>query len=98
MAQSLFVDSSIVSWLSFILLIFILVIWHKWKKGLLWQKKFIIITMVKIAKKGTQSLYECEACQLLYQEKEWAEKCEAWCRETNSCNIDIIKHAVDKEE
>ncbi len=37
-------------------------------------------------------LYQCEECDFLYKEKEWAEKCEAWCRENHSCNLEIIQH------
>ncbi len=36
----------------------------------------------------------CEECNLLYREQSWAEKCEEWCRERKSCNIEITKHAV----
>jgi len=38
-------------------------------------------------------LYECPECHLKYKEKEWAEKCEAWCREHKSCNLEITAHA-----
>ncbi len=37
--------------------------------------------------------YACPICKLKYKEKEWAKKCEAWCNEHQSCNLDIIKHA-----
>jgi hypothetical protein len=40
-----------------------------------------------------QNLYECPECHLKYQDKEWAEKCETWCKRTKSCNLDIISHA-----
>ena len=40
-----------------------------------------------------QKLYECPECHLKYKDKEWAVKCEAWCKEYKSCNLDIIKHA-----
>lgn len=43
-------------------------------------------------------LYKCEECGLEYKEKEWEEKCEEWCRQHKSCNLEIIKHAVKKEE
>lgn len=32
-----------------------------------------------------------------YTEKEWAEKCEAWCKEHKSCNIEIISHAIPQD-
>lgn len=41
-----------------------------------------------------ESLFTCPECSLQYREKAWAEKCERWCREHKSCNLDIIKHAV----
>ena len=45
-----------------------------------------------------KELYKCEACGLKYAGKEWAEKCEVWCREHQSCNIEIITHAVQETE
>lgn len=38
--------------------------------------------------------YICGECGLRYKEKEWAEKCEAWCKEKKSCNIEITKHRL----
>ena len=38
--------------------------------------------------------YKCPECGLKYQEKEWAEKCEAWCKEHKSCNLEITKYAI----
>lgn len=42
---------------------------------------------------NNKKLYQCEECGLKYPQKEWAEKCEAWCKEHKSCNLEIIKHA-----
>lgn len=50
--------------------------------------------MVQEIQEGEQTLYKCEECDLKYQEKGIAEKCQAWCKETNSCNLEIIKFAV----
>jgi hypothetical protein len=36
----------------------------------------------------------CEKCGFKYEDKSWAEKCEAWCKEHKSCNLEIVKHAV----
>ncbi|MDO8601182.1 MAG: hypothetical protein Q7R46_00710 [bacterium] len=52
--------------------------------------------MVREIKKEDKTLYQCQECGFEYKEKEWAEKCEAWCKNTKSCNLEIIKHAVDK--
>lgn len=41
---------------------------------------------------------QCPECGLKYQKKEWADKCEAWCKKHKSCNLDIIKHAEKNEE
>lgn len=53
--------------------------------------------MVKEADKNGQKLFQCEECGLKYAKKETAEKCEAWCREHKSCNLEIIKEAVEVE-
>lgn len=39
-------------------------------------------------------LYKCPECGFEYKEKEWADKCEAWCRENKTCNLEITKHAI----
>ncbi|MCI0533275.1 hypothetical protein L0Y49_03595 [bacterium] len=44
-----------------------------------------------------EDIFACPECGLAYKEKEWAEKCEAWCREHKSCNLDIISHAVKEQ-
>lgn len=44
----------------------------------------------------SDSLYYCQLCGVAYKEREWAEKCEVWCREhKGSCNLEIIEHAVN---
>jgi hypothetical protein len=51
--------------------------------------------MVKVIQKGEKDLYQCEECGFKYEEREWAEKCQAWCGEHKSCNLEIIEHAVE---
>ncbi len=36
----------------------------------------------------------CKICGMKYADKEIAKKCEAWCKENKSCNLDFIKHAI----
>lgn len=43
-------------------------------------------------------LYVCKECGLKYEQKEIAEKCEAWCKEHQSCNLEIIKYAAKTKE
>ena len=38
--------------------------------------------------------YRCDGCDLVYSDKNLAKKCELWCKKYNSCNLEIIKHAV----
>ena len=45
-------------------------------------------------KNKNQKLYACEECGFKYGEKKWAEKCQEWCGEHKSCNLEIISHAV----
>lgn len=49
--------------------------------------------VVKITEKN---LYQCEECGFHYEDKELAEKCEAFCKENSACNIEIIRHAVEQ--
>ena len=51
--------------------------------------------MVKEVSKEGQQLYQCEECEFHYQDKDWAEKCEAWCKEHKSCNIEITANALE---
>lgn len=48
-----------------------------------------------MVKKTDKNLYQCEACSFHYADEETAKKCEDWCRSTNSCNLEIIKEAID---
>lgn len=50
--------------------------------------------MVKEIEKDGKTLYICEECGMAYEETEWAEKCQAWCSEHNTCHIEITAHAV----
>ena len=50
--------------------------------------------MVKEIKKKGEVYFQCEECGFAYKEKPQAEKCTAWCAQHNSCNINVIKHAV----
>jgi len=53
--------------------------------------------MVKLIKKNGESYFLCEECKLGYKEEQWAERCEKWCKEYHSCNLDITKHAIKKK-
>lgn len=44
--------------------------------------------------KNTVRAYICDECGLSYKNKKWAEKCKAWCKEHNSCNLEITRHSL----
>lgn len=54
--------------------------------------------MVKTLKKNNKDIYQCEVCGYQYEEKEWAEKCESWCKKNNSCNLEIISYGYPPEQ
>lgn len=41
-----------------------------------------------------KKVFVCPECSLSYEDAEWAKKCAAWCKENKSCNLEIIKHAI----
>lgn len=50
--------------------------------------------MVKELRKNGDIFYLCEACKLAYLEKELAERCQRWCEQYQSCNLEIVRYAV----
>lgn len=50
--------------------------------------------MVKALKKNNKDLYQCDVCGYKYEEKEWADKCEAWCNRHSSCNLEITANGI----
>ncbi len=47
----------------------------------------------EIIQKGN-TYYSCEECNLIYKEREWAEKCEAFCIKYHMCSLEITKHVI----
>ena len=52
--------------------------------------------MVKEIDYKEKKYYYCEDCKLVYENKDWAKKCEEWCRKNHSCNIEIAKNSIKK--
>ncbi|MBI2650871.1 hypothetical protein HYX01_00160 [Candidatus Woesearchaeota archaeon] len=50
--------------------------------------------MVATITKQRVKFFQCEECLFYYNDKKMAEKCEKWCKEKHSCNMEITKHAV----
>ena len=53
--------------------------------------------MVQVIKKNGTDYYKCEEGGFHYADKEWAEKCETWCREHHSCNLEITAQAEENK-
>ncbi len=53
--------------------------------------------VVKEKKENGKTLYICEECNFTYEQKEWAEKCQRWCEQHHSCNLEIIQHGAPLE-
>jgi len=54
--------------------------------------------MVKETSRNRGILYVYEECGLRYRDRGMAEKCEAWCKNYGSCNLEITSHAVEFEK
>ena len=53
--------------------------------------------MVKELKNPGKTYYVCEECGYTYKEQDWAEKCQQWCRQRQSCNLEITQHGTPPE-
>ncbi len=54
--------------------------------------------MVKEITRGNTKYFQCDACEMFYADKNIAQECEDWCRKNNSCNLNLIKHAIKDEK
>ncbi|HLD62732.1 MAG TPA: hypothetical protein VI875_02605 [Candidatus Norongarragalinales archaeon] len=52
--------------------------------------------MVKKSLRKGKAVFVCGECGLAYAQKAIAEQCQAWCSEHKSCNLQIIKHAINR--
>jgi|AntRauTorcE11897_2_1112592.scaffolds.fasta_scaffold04992_3 hypothetical protein len=49
-------------------------------------------------KNPTKNIFQCPECGSKYKEKEWADKCEDWCKDHGtSCDLEVVKYAIMKE-
>lgn len=45
-----------------------------------------------------KKIYECPACGLHYYDEEIVNKCEAWCTQNKSCNLEFIEHSLESQK
>jgi Cu2+-exporting ATPase len=48
--------------------------------------------------KVEEGLHKCPECGLHYEDKRRVEKCEEWCREHKSCNLEITSQAIENKK
>jgi len=75
--------------------------WQIWSPGALLIVAAVIYNKWLFRKPKAHSqkaLYQCKGCGFQYKEKEWTEKCEAWCKEHLSCNIEITSHGLPTKQ
>ena len=53
---------------------------------------FVILSYSCVNEKPT---YMCDICEMHFEDREWAVKCEDWCKTYNSCNSEITKHSLE---
>lgn len=46
---------------------------------------------------AAKKIYTCKECGMNYEKEHYAKACESWCKEHNSCNMEIIKYAIKEE-
>lgn len=46
---------------------------------------------------GSTVLYQCPECGLYYKAEATAQKCQAWCKEHKSCNLEITKLSIGNQ-
>ncbi len=52
------------------------------------------IKMVNEIIQKDKKYFQCDICKFHYKTRDWAEKCENFCKKYNSCSLDITKHSV----
>ena len=50
--------------------------------------------MAREAVKNGKTVYICEECGYIYEQKEWAEKCQQWCSSKQSYNLEFTQHGI----
>lgn len=50
-----------------------------------------------MAKQNHPVSYQCEHCKLTYLDEYWQQRCEEWCRENETCNLNITMHSLEAQ-
>lgn len=71
---------------------FMVLFWALIILGIIALAKWIFSDRREYGVKEAKKIYVCAECGYEYEEKEWATKCQKWCHEHKSCNLEIISH------
>ncbi|HIG32907.1 MAG TPA: hypothetical protein EYQ09_05680 [Flavobacteriales bacterium] len=41
-----------------------------------------------------KTTYKCTICEMSFEEKDRSDKCQDWCENHHSCNVEIISHSI----
>jgi uncharacterized protein YjeT (DUF2065 family) len=66
--------------------------------AIVWGLAFIAAAELTNKQIIQEKLHQCPECSLHYEDKEQAGKCEAWCKEHHSCNLEITSHAIENKK
>lgn len=75
--------------------------WQIWGPGALLIVSAVIYNKWLFRKpknKPQGTLYQCPECGFHYKDESLAKKCEVWCRERKSCNIEITAYAEENKK
>ena len=62
-----------------------------------WKIIIVVIILITCLSYYTESaIYKCTICEMSFEDKKWADKCQHWCESLDSCNAEITKHAIKK--
>jgi hypothetical protein len=71
--------------------LFMVLFWVLVILGIIALFKYVILNTADKKEFGSK-IYVCPECGYEFMDKEWMEKCQKWCSQNHSCNLDIIKH------
>ena len=64
------------------------------KLALHWKIIIVLFLLINMSNCQETTKYKCTICEMSFEEKEWADKCQDWCENHHSCNSEITQHAT----
>ncbi len=54
--------------------------------------------VIEIKINPDKTFYKCSVCGLIYEDREWALKCENFCSKRRACSLEITEHAISSRK